>query len=410
MVGAETMTAPNLYERYRDAIAERSLPVAIVDLDAVDRNVDRLVAAVGPGDKRIRLASKSIRCVELMRHIIDRARGRVRGIMSYAVREACFLVTQGFDDILIAYPTASPTDAQLLADVNRSPATVAIVVDSTDHLEVLDDAAREAHAKIPVVIEVDVAYRTARNAIRLGALRSPLHTAAAVVDLAERIRDVYPNLSMHGVMGYEAQIAGLQDASPYSPLLNLSKRAVKRLSRGPVQKLREEIRRGLLARGIEYTLFNGGGTGSLHWCANEDALTEVAAGSGFLDSHLFDNYRHLDLEPAAMFALQIVRRPNPRIVTCHGGGYVASGEAGVDRLPRPYLPPRVELTRLEGAGEVQTPLSVRAGTKLRTGDPVFFRHAKAGELAEHFNTYLLLRDKEVTAETPTYRGMGQGFL
>ena len=82
-------------------------------------------------------------------------------------------------------------------------------------------------------------------------------------------------------------------------------------------------------------LFNGGGTGSVAWSAEDPALTEVAAGSGFLDSHLFDGFRGLALEPAAFFALQVTRRPAPGLVTCQGGGFVASGAAGPDRLPLP---------------------------------------------------------------------------
>jgi D-serine deaminase-like pyridoxal phosphate-dependent protein len=139
-------------------------------------------------------------------------------------------------------------------------------------------------------------------------------------------------------------------------------------------------------------------------------LTEVTAGSGFLDSHLFDYYRNGPrLEPAAFFALQVVRRPQPGIVTCMGGGYVASGPAGSDKLPLPWLPRGVALLGVEGAGEVQTPLTVPDSVHLSLGDPVFFRHAKAGELAEHFTSYQLLRGAAIASEAPTYRGMGRCF-
>jgi D-serine deaminase-like pyridoxal phosphate-dependent protein len=146
-------------------------------------------------------------------------------------------------------------------------------------------------------------------------------------------------------------------------------------------------------------------------CAGEPALTEVTAGSGFLDSHLFDHYRGLSLRPAAYFALQVVRRPGDGIVTCHGGGYVASGKAGRDRLPAPALPEGLRLSSLEGAGEVQTPVELRRdGVELALGDPVFFRHAKAGELAEHFPEYLMVRGSRVEGRAPTYRGLGRCFL
>jgi D-serine deaminase-like pyridoxal phosphate-dependent protein len=48
--------------------------------------------------------------------------------------------------------------------------------------------------------------------------------------------------------------------------------------------------------------------------------------------------------------------------------------------------------------------------ELALGDPIFFRHAKAGELAEHFNEYLLIRGDRVSARAPTYRGLGRCFL
>jgi D-serine deaminase-like pyridoxal phosphate-dependent protein len=89
---------------------------------------------------------------------------------------------------------------------------------------------------------------------------------------------------------------------------------------------------------------------------------------------------------------------------------VASGEAGPDRLPIPSLPEGLALLPREGAGEVQTPLTVAAGVELALGDPVFFRHAKAGELAEHVSEYLLLRGDRIEARAPTYRGLGRCFL
>jgi D-serine deaminase-like pyridoxal phosphate-dependent protein len=142
-------------------------------------------------------------------------------------------------------------------------------------------------------------------------------------------------------------------------------------------------------------------------------LTEVAAGSGFLCSHLFDGYRGLDLRPAAFFALRVARAPALRTFTCHGGGYSASGAAGPDRLPRPVLPRGLSLLGLEGAGEVQTPVifnDARDAVPIAVGDPIIFRHAKAGELAEHFDEYLLVRGERVEGRVPTYRGDGRCFI
>ncbi|HET8883170.1 MAG TPA: amino acid deaminase/aldolase, partial [Solimonas sp.] len=75
-----------------------------------------------------------------------------------------------------------------------------------------------------------------------------------------------------------------------------------------------------------------------------------------------------------------------------------------------FLPPGLKLLPLEGAGEVQTPVRLPKGTRLGLGEPVFFRHAKAGELCERFDKILLLRDGKLVGEAPTYRGQGQCFF
>ncbi len=104
---------------------------------------------------------------------------------------------------------------------------------------------------------------------------------------------------------------------------------------------------------------NGGGTGSLELTAAEPAVTEIAAGSGLYGPTLFDAYRAFRPEPAALFALPVVRKPSPGVVTVLGGGYLASGPADAARLPVPFLPTGLSLDKQEGAGEVQTPLDRR---------------------------------------------------
>jgi D-serine deaminase-like pyridoxal phosphate-dependent protein len=154
---------------------------------------------------------------------------------------------------------------------------------------------------------------------------------------------------------------------------------------------------------------NGGGTGSIGGTAAEDAVTEIGAGSGLYQPSLFDSYRAFSGRPAALFALSVVRRPAPGVVTVAGGGYVASGPAHGSRLPQPYLPAGLRLDKQEGAGEVQTPLLGRAAGGLRIGDRVWFRHAKAGELCERFSELHLIDGDTITATVPTYRGEGQSF-
>ena len=393
------MKSDGAYQRLKRAIAGEPLPVAVVDLDAMDRNFDRLLASAK--GKRLRIASKSVRCPALLTSLAARGGPAIVGLMTYTAAETEFLAAQGWKDLLLAYPTAQPTDLQALLRANQN-GVAAVAVDSAEQTDALSAAAAAAGVSIPVVIDVDMSYRPVEW-LHLGVRRSPLRLASDIVGLARRIV-TSPSLRFEGLLAYEAQIAGMTDDNPFKRLLKL-------LSRPQVEGRRAELARTMAAEGIPLEVFNGGGTGSLSWAAGEKALTEITVGSGFLASHLFDHYRDLQLEPAAYFALQVVRRPAEGLVTCHGGGFVASGEAGADRLPLPSLPAGLRLLSLEGAGEVQTPLRVPEGTaRLAIGDPVFFRHAKAGELAEHFNEYLLVRGDRIESRAPTYRGLGRSFL
>ena len=397
----------DLYRALCQVVRADALPTALVDLDALDDNIERLTDFLRGSGKTLRVASKSVRCIALLRYIQSRAPDIVRGTMCYSAREAGFLAEQGFDDLLLAYPTLQPSDTELIAETNRTH-TLSVVVDCIEHIDAVAESALARDSVVPVLIEMDGSYRPLSGAIHIGVRRSPLVEIPAAVRLARYIRD-RPGVGLRGFMMYEAQIAGLGDANPFQPALNPAKTLLRRASRAPVAHRRAQLKSELEACGFSLAVVNGGGTGSLSWAARESCLTELTAGSGFLNSHLFDYYQNLSLRPALFFALQVTRRPAPGFITCQSGGYIASGPPGPDRLPLPFLPERLRLTRLEGAGEVQTPLAVPDGVEISLGAPIFFRPSKTGELAEHFNEYVLFRGDSVVDRVPTYRGMGQNF-
>ena len=238
--------------------------------------------------------------------------------------------------------------------------------------------------------------------------RSPVRTPADAAALAAAIV-ARPALRLTGLMAYEAQIAGVGDSPPGRPLYGRAVRYMQRKSAAELADRRAAIVAAACAVApLEFV--NGGGTGSLERTAAEPAVTELGAGSGLYNPRLFDSYRGFTGQPAALFALPVVRRPGPGVVTALGGGYLASGPANRSRLPAPYLPAGLRLDQEEGAGEVQTPLLGAAADRLRIGDRVWLRHAKAGELCEHFGELHLIDGDAVTATVPTYRGEGKAFL
>ena len=175
-------------------------------------------------------------------------------------------------------------------------------------------------------------------------------------------------------MAYEAQIAGVGDAPAGGSRSQLRGAAIRVMQGGSGRELARRRAAAVEAvRAVAPLEFvNGGGTGSLERTAQEAAVTELAAGSGLYGPTLFDTYRSFTPRPAALFALPVVRRPSAGVATVLGGGYPASGAPGPDRLPAPYLPRGLSIDKLEGAGEVQTPLLGQPADRLRIGDVVFF--------------------------------------
>ena len=390
----------------RQLLRDESLPVAAVDLDAFDRNVRRAAQHIQHEGQSLRLATKSVRVPALIRRVLEFGAPFV-GLMCFSAREAQALVGEGLDDLLVAYPTVDEADLRALRGLHEAGADLKLMVDGLEQLVVISQAMAGVATPFPVVLDVDMSLRM--GGMHMGVRRSPLRSVDQVLQLLERAREL-PHVNPIGLMGYEAQVAGLGDRNPFKPLMNPVFGWVRSRSVREVARRRAALAEAFRETGQDLEIFNGGGTGSLDSTTHESHLTEVTMGSGLLCPHLFDHYSQVRFEPACYFALRVVRSSDPGFVTCLGGGYVASGEPGWDKVPLPHDPPGLKLVGPEGCGEVQTPLQVPPGIELRVGDVVLFRHAKAGELAERFDRYALVVDGAVVDRVPTYRGMGWCFF
>lgn len=392
-----------LWARLNTAVAHHAdhltTPIAVVDLDAFDANAADLARRAA--GKPVRVASKSLRVPALIERAL--AHPGFAGVLAYTLREALVLHERGVsDDIVVAYPTV---DRGALVDLVQSPAAAAAVtlmVDDVAHLDVVDSVRSSKAVQVRIALDVDAGLRLGNQ--HVGPKRSPLYDASAVAELARTVvaRDGF---RLVGVMTYEGQVAGVPDDVPTQRARSL---VVRRLKQASVAQL--DVRRRAIVEALrpvaDLEFFNAGGSGSVESTVADPSVTEVAAGSGLLVPGLFDHYQSFAPRPAAFFGLRVSRKPSPTLATVHGGGFVASGAAGDDRLPLPWAPPGLHLTGLEGAGEVQTPLTGHPAAMLAIGDLVWFRHAKSGELFEHVNRVHLVSGEEIVETVPSYRGLG----
>jgi D-serine deaminase-like pyridoxal phosphate-dependent protein len=377
-------------------------PAAVVDLDAFDANAADLARRAG--GTPLRVATKSLRVPSLIARAL--AADGFAGAMGYALREALWLHEQDIcSDVVLGYPTV---DRAALARLVASPsaaATITLMVDSVDHLDVVDSVRSSKAVAVRVALDIDAGLRVGGQ--HIGPKRSPLHDVPDILRLARTVVD-RPGFTLVGVMTYEGQVAGVPDDVPTQKAKSLLVRRLKAASIEQLKVRRHEIA-AALAEVTALEFWNAGGSGSVETSASDPVVTEVTAGSGLLVPGLFDHYQAFEPRPAAYFGVPVLRRPTPTMVTVAGGGFVASGPHGADRMPQPWAPPALHLTGPEGAGEVQTPLTGPAASSLRIGDTVWFRHAKSGELFEHTTDVHLLAGDAIVETVPTYRGTGHAF-
>ncbi|MBU1672793.1 MAG: alanine racemase [Actinobacteria bacterium] len=391
------------YEYYRKALEGEGLPCAFLDLELLQRNIQGVIGRAG--NKKIRIHSKALRSIGVIRRILESSE-RFSGVMCSSAPEAIHLRQSGIDDLLIAYPTVREARIESVCREVRDGGLLVPTFDSADHLDRYQAVAEANRIVLPVSLDVDMATRF--PFLHFGSHWSSVDSIEGVRALLDKVREC-PNLRLAGVVAYEGQIAGLPDRLPGHPALNRSARVLKAISIKKIRAFRKGLVDTIRSEGFDLDFVNGGGTMSLTSTSADPSVTEVSPGSAFYAPALFDyyaEYRHL---PAAGYAVEVTRKAADYIV-CYGGGYNSPGIADKYKQPVPYLSPDLRLTSHEGAGEVQTPLMFKGSTDLQLGDPVFFRTSCAGELCERFNHLALISDGKVVDRVTTYRGDGKTFF
>lgn len=397
------------YQELNKLLKQHELPAMVVNMEILDHNIEYFKKIAEKNGKNIRIATKSIRVPELIKYIQQKGGEKFQQLMCYSVREADFLIQQGFQHIMVAYPSVSDADLRLFFHLTQQNHDIALTIDSVEQIKRIEkvwETNKNATIKAKLCVDVDMSYRP--KGLHLGVFRSSILSISEFEEVLNYIAHS-DFVKLTGIMGYEAQVAGMGDKNPFQPILNPAKKLIKKLSQKDVAKKRQSIFNTLNNKNIQLEFFNGGGTGSILTTGTEPWITEIAVGSGFLQAHLFDYYEQNSCLPAFAFALQISRTPNKKIVTCKSGGFIASGETLKDKMPLPFLPEGIKITANEGFGEVQTPVIIPENIKVELGDVLLFRPAKSGEIAEHFTHYLLLENNQIKQSVKTYRGFGQCF-
>ncbi len=233
------------------SLAEVDTPSLILDLDAFERNLDRMVASLAGKQIRFRPHAKSHKCPEIAKRQI--ARGAV-GVCCQKVSEAEAMVNGGVADVLVANEVVGAMKLRRLAALAKR-ARVAACADDAGNIAQLDAAAREAGVRLDVLVEVNV------GANRCGA--EPGEPAVALARAIVACR----NLRFAGLQAYQG---GAQHLRKVEERRAAIEKACARVTQTT----------DLLAKaGIACETVTGAGTGTYMYEATSGIYHELQAGS-----------------------------------------------------------------------------------------------------------------------------------
>ncbi len=244
------------YQDYKSIFEKKRFPLAFVDLDRFDKNIDYVASTQKMTGKTIRIASKSIRCLTLIKRIFEKGKKAYKGILAFTMEEAGFLFDNGLDDIVVAYPSIQQSDVSLFVKKTCQGANISLMVDSVPHLETLSLAGEKAGTTLKVCLDIDMSYRPLDSfgnlfgaALHIGVRRSPLHTTKQIIALVKKGKQL-SGIKIVGLMGYEAQIASVNDNLPSKLVKNAVLKMFKKASVKELTQRRSEIVKAAINEGI----------------------------------------------------------------------------------------------------------------------------------------------------------------
>ena len=251
-----------------DVLDDVDTPALIVELDALERNVAAMAAAVEDRGVRLRPHAKSHKSPDIARRQL--AAGAV-GICCQKVGEAEAFVAAGVTDVLITNEIVGAAKLARLALLSRN-ARLGVLVDDRVNVGSLAAAMRAAGASIDVLVEVDV-----------GAHRCGVLPGAPALELARAIADE-SGLRFAGLHAYQGAAQ------------HLRRPAERRAAIARAAELAFETKALIEQAGIECATVTGAGTGTFTLERDSGIYTELQPGSYvFMDADYGRN-EHADGE------------------------------------------------------------------------------------------------------------------
>ena len=276
-------------------VEQLDTPALVVDLDALDHNIETLHAFFRRRETKVRPHVESHRCPTIA-HMQLAVDGTVGGISVITVGEAEVFAQSGIADIFVASEVVTKQKiARLCALARKGKLTVA--VDNPQNVQDLSDAAQNAGVTLNVV--VDIHTRLDLCGVEPG---QPAVDLARVVSKAQGIH-------FKGLMTYEGAIL-VEDAEE---LAAESRKWIQQ-----VLDTREMIEKD----GMEVEAVSVGGTHNYEIAGAMSGVTEVPAGSYALMDYRYRKNRP-QFKQAAKVMTTVMSHPEP------GKAFLDSGQKAI---------------------------------------------------------------------------------
>jgi len=230
-------------------VSEIDTPALVVDLDIMERNLERVACYARDHALRLRPHTKTHKSVRLARRQIELG---AAGLTVAKVGEAEALMGAQPPDLLVAFPIIGHAKLARLVEIARRT-RVTVALDNVFAARQLSDAARAAQVEVGVLAEVDV-----------GLGRVGVAPGEALLQLAQAMEKL-PHLRFEGITFYPGHIKSL-DESGLEALGQVS---------GILRGVLDEFR----AAGIETKIVSGGSTPTLFHSHEVSGLTEIRPGT-----------------------------------------------------------------------------------------------------------------------------------
>ncbi|MGI6854654.1 DSD1 family PLP-dependent enzyme [Mesorhizobium sp. 1B3] len=252
------------------ALHEVQTPALLIDLDALERNLERMRRFVTERGVRLRAHAKTHKSADIAR--LQMERGGACGICCQKVSEAEAMVRAGITDILVANEVRDPAKLDRLARLAKR-ARIIVCADDPEAVADLSSAARGAGVTLEVLVEIDC-----------GAGRCGIAPGLPARDLALAIAAA-PGLRFAGIQAYHGRAQ------------HLATEAERRCAIVSAEALTRQTVEMIAAAGLTCEIVGGAGTGTYRHEAASGVWNELQCGSYiFMDA----DYRRV-LGPDAGF-------------------------------------------------------------------------------------------------------------